>query len=383
MKDRAQVVIIGGGVNGLGTAYQLAKAGMKDVVVLEKKYVMYGASGRNGGGIRAQWGTAENVTLARESIRMFNDLSAELNFNVWFRQGGYLFLAFDEKTLKALDKTTQFHRTVGVKSRVIDVAEASVIAPDLNTEGVVGASFCPTDGIIFPWAVLQGYWQKVREMGVQVETFTGVTGFDQSGGKIRKVRTTRGDIACETVVNAAGCWSRDIAAMAGVKLPNEPVRHEIMVTEALKPFLDPMVVDLRTGLYMNQDMRGEIVAGIGDPHEKPGINFGSSFDFLRRVSRGITDLFPRMRDVRVMRQWAGMYDVTPDNKPVLGRSPGVENLIQLNGASGHGFMVSPMTTKLTAELILHGKARSMDITPFLVDRFDRPLEVQPDAMVIG
>jgi len=143
------------------------------------------------------------------------------------------------------------------------------------------------------------------------------------------------------------------------------------------------VVDLRSGLYMNQDMRGEIVAGIGDPHERPGINFSSSFDFLKRVSKGITDLFPVLGDVRVMRQWSGMYDVTPDNKPVLGPSPGVENLIQLNGASGHGFMVSPMTTKLTAELILHGKTRSMDIAPFLVSRFDRPLDVQPDAMVIG
>lgn len=376
-----EVLVIGGGVNGLGLAWRLAEAGMRDVVVLEKKYIPYGASGRNGGGIRAQWGTPENVTLARESVKEWRRLSGDLGFNIWFRQSGYLFLAYSEAHLAGLKASVAFQRTAGVSTRLIDPVEAGILAPELNAEGVVAAAFCPTDGILFPWAVVFGYWQALRDAGIPVHTFTGVESFSVRGGRIEEVQTTRGAIRPKWVVNAAGCWSRDVAAMAGVELPNLPVRHEIMASEALKPFLDPMVVDMRTGLYMNQDMRGEIIAGVGHKEESPGIDFSSSFGFAKRIARGILDLFPNLGDVRLMRQWAGAYDVTPDNKPVLGPSTGVENLLQLNGASGHGFMISPMTTRLTAELIL-GKRPSMDIAPFGMQRFERGV-VDREPMVIG
>ena len=170
--------------------------------------------------------------------------------------------------------------------------------------------------------------------------------------------------------------------MLGVKLPNLPVRHEILVTEALKPFLDPMVVDLRNGLYANQDMRGEIVTGIGMPGEKPGVNFASSFDFTRRVARSLLDLLPTLGDVKVMRQWAGAYDVTPDNKPILGHTPGYENVLQLNGASGHGFMISPVTTRMTADVIL-GQKPAFDLAPFRLDRFGPDFKPEKETLVIG
>lgn len=381
LPETCEVLVVGGGVNGLGVAWRLAKAGVRDVVVLERKYIPYGASGRNGGGVRAQWGTPDNATLARESIRMFRDLSAELGFNVWFRQSGYLFLAYTDAQLDGLRKAVAFQRTADIPSRMIDAVEASILAPDLNTDGVVGASFSPTDGILFPWAVVFGYWQALKRMGVAVHTYTGVEAMSVRGGRVAEVRTSRGTIRPRWVVNAAGCWSREVAALAGVSLPNTAVRHEIMASEALKPFLDPMVVDLRSGLYMNQDMRGEIIAGVGHKHERPGINFASSFDFAKAIARGILDLFPGLGDVRMMRQWAGAYDVTPDNKPVLGPSPGVENLLQLNGASGHGLMISPMTTQLTAEIIL-GRAPSMDLAPFRVERFGKGA-VDTEPMVIG
>ncbi len=382
MKTHAQVVIIGGGVNGLGLAWRLAKAGITDIVVLESRYILYGASGRNGGGIRAQWATAENAELARESIRMFRNLSKEIGFNVWFRQSGYLFLAHDETVLGTLATNAKFHRSVGVKTRIVDPTEVSVLAPDVNTKGLTGASFCPTDGIIFPWSVVQGYWLAVKKMGVDVETFTKVTALEEKGGRIRRVHTDKGVIEAEWVVNAAGAWSKDVAAMAGVDLPNKAMRHEIFVTEAVKPFLDPMVVDMRNGMYANQDMRGEIVAGIGMPGEKPGINFKSSFGFTKRLAKALVDVLPVTADLRIMRQWAGAYDVTPDNKPVLGAVPGVANFLQLNGASGHGFMISPMTTLLTAEIIL-GRQPTVALEPFLVDRFQGGLEIARDAMSIG
>lgn len=382
LKDHYQVVVIGGGANGLGVARRLAESGLTDVLVLEKSYLLAGASGRNGGGIRAQWGTRDNLVLARDSIRMFRDMSAELGFNVWFRQGGYLFLAYDEEKARALRETVAFHNANGVKSRAIDADEAQIIAPDLNVKGVVSASYHPGDGIIFPWAVVFGLAKRCVELGVDVRTFTNATGFEFGSGRIRAVQTTRGRVSCDFVVNAAGCWSREVASWAGVELPNLPVRHEILVSEALKPFLDPMVVDLRSGLYANQDMRGEIIAGVGMPGERPGINFASSFEFTKKVARGLLELFPSIGDVKVMRQWAGAYDVTPDGKPVLGPSPGVENLVQLNGASGHGFMISPMTTRIVADHIL-GRAPPVPLAPYLLTRFGPDWHPEKETLVIG
>ena len=382
LKEHYAVVVVGGGVNGLGLARHLALGGVTDVLVLEKGYLLAGASGRNGGGVRAQWGTADNLVLARESIKMFRRMSKELGFNVWFRQGGYLFLAHDEAKVQALRETVRFHNEHGVKSRLIDPTEAHVIAPEVNLDGVLAATFHPGDGIIFPWAVVFGLAKKCVELGVDVRTFTAATGFETGGGRIRAVQTTRGRVTCDTVVNAAGCWSAQVADMAGVKLPNLPVRHEILVTEALKPFLDPMVVDLRNGLYANQDMRGEVIAGIGMPGEKPGVNFQSSFDFTRRVAKALVDVLPTLGDVRVLRQWAGAYDVTPDAKPILGHSPGYENFLQLNGASGHGFMVSPMTTLCVANLIL-GRKPPVDVAPYRLDRFGEGWVPEKETLVIG
>jgi sarcosine oxidase subunit beta len=382
LRPRYQVVVVGGGANGLGVARHLALAGLTDVLVLERSYLLAGASGRNGGGVRAQWGTVDNLRLARDSIPMFRAMGVELGFNVFFRQGGYLLLAYDEPTVAALRKTVAFHHANGVRSRVVDAVEAQAIVPDLNARGVLAASFHPDDGVVFPWSVVFGLAKRCTELGVDVRTFTAATGFETQNGRIRAVRTNRGTVECDWVVNAAGCWSREVADLVGVKLPNMPVRHEILVTEALKPFLDPMVVDLRNGLYANQDMRGEVVAGIGMAGEKAGVNFESSFAFTKRVARCLLDLLPSLGDVRVMRQWAGAYDVTPDSKPILGPTPGLDNFVQLNGASGHGFMVSPMTTRLVADHVL-GRKPKYDLAPYRLDRFGPDWRPEPETLVIG
>ncbi|MHB8603947.1 MAG: NAD(P)/FAD-dependent oxidoreductase [Thermoplasmatota archaeon] len=382
LPSRAQVVIVGAGVNGLGLAYRLAKAGLTDVVVLERKYIPYGSSGRNGGGVRMQWGSSANADLARASIREWRTLASEVGFQTWFRESGYLFLAWDEAHIQRLRDLVAFQRSIGAPTRLVEPGEARVIAPGADLAGLVGGSFNPDDGILFPWSVVQGYLKRCRELGVRVATFTGVTGIEARGGRVAAVETTRGRIECETLVNAAGPWSREVAALAGIELPNRPVRHEILVTESLKPFLDPMLVDMRNGLYVNQDMRGELVAGLGDPHEPDGINFRSSLAFTKRIARGLLALLPGLGDARVLRQWAGMYDVTPDNKPVLGPTPALENFVQLNGASGHGFMISPATDGIVADLLL-GRRPRFDVAPYALARFapGRPLE--PDPFVIG
>ncbi len=168
--------------------------------------------------------------------------------------------------------------------------------------------------------------------------------------------------------------------MAGVELPNHPERHEILVTEPLKPFLDPMLVDLSTGLYVNQDMRGEVIGGLGTHHAE-SLDWSSTLPFLREFSRQLVHLLPRMGPVKVLRQWAGSYDKTPDHKPVLGvASAGPENLVQANGFSGHGMMISPMVGRITAQHIA-GMKTDVSLVPFLLDRFEG--EVVVERMVIG
>lgn len=383
--ERAEHVILGAGVVGLGTAYQLAKRGVTDVVVIDKGYVLSGASGRNGGGVRAQWTTVENIELARRSIAMFRGLSAELGLNIWLRQGGYLLLAFSDESAQGLRKAVRFQNEHGVPTRLLTESEALEVVPELHAPGLVQASYGPGDGILFPWPVVWGYYQKCREMGVQVVHHTAIEGLDVAADgakRVAAVRTDRGTVRVKgQVVNATGAWSKGVAAMAGVELPNVPVKHEILCTEALKPFLKPMVVDLRNGLYLSQDMRGEVITGIGDPATKAGIDQSSSLAFLQGIARALVSLMPTLRHVKVVRQWAGMYDMTPDHVPVLGPTPGFSNFVQANGFSGHGFMVSPMVAVLLAQL-LAGQRPDLPLERFGLERFARG-DASYESFVIG
>jgi len=349
LPQKAKIVIIGGGVMGLALAYNLSLRGEKDVVVLERGYLCAGASGRNGGGVRMQWGTAANIQLARRSIELMKQFASDLGINIWLRQGGYLFLAKSEEVAKRLERNAALHNKHGVSTRIITPDAAKDIVPGLTMKGVVTASYNPEDGVIFPWPFMWGYAQHCLKKGIKVETFTHVTGFDISGGQVRKVKTDRGDIACDTVVLAAGAWSPEIARLADIKLPNEPHRHEILSTEPLKPFLGPLVSVLDSGLYFSQSMRGEIVGGMGDPKEPAGLNMGSTMRFVARFSQALTEQLPRVGHVKVLRQWAGCYDVTPDNNPVLGRTPGLDNMLQMSGFVGHGFMMAPAVAERMAQ----------------------------------
>ena len=378
---RAKVVIIGGGVMGLALAHNLGLRGERDVVVLEQGYLCSGASGRNGGGVRMQWGTATNIQLARRSIELMRQFARDLGINVWLRQGGYLFLARSRQVAERLEASARLHNAHGVRTELLSPERARDVVPELDVTDVVAAAFNPDDGVIFPWAFLWGYAQSCARMGIRVETYTRVTGFEVHAGQVRAVRTDRGAIACEQVVLAAGAWSPELAKLAGVALPNEPHRHEILATEPLKPFLGPLVSVLDSGLYFSQSMRGEIVGGMGDPLEPAGLNQGSTLRFLARFSRALTELLPRTGRVKVLRQWAGCYDVTPDNNPVLGRTPGLDNLLQLSGFVGHGFMMAPAVAERMAQWLVKGESDEL-FTRFNLERFARG-NLEKETMIIG
>jgi sarcosine oxidase subunit beta len=355
MRERASVVIVGGGIMGLSIAYHLAKDhGLTDTVVLEKGYLCGGASGRNGGGVRAQFGSEQNIRLMQESIRMCRDFAAEMKINVWFRQGGYLFLVRDEAGRRGLEKSVALQNECGLGTRLLEPKEAQRIVPELDLEGVVAASYNPEDGVVFPWPFVWGYAEVATKLGVEIETFTEVTGFETKGKRIEGVRTNRGEIRTSRVVNACGAWSPAIAAMLGVKLPNHPHRHEICSTEPLKPWLKPLVADLSNGLYFSQSMRGEIVGGISNEDVPEGLDMDSSHRFLALYARALTKAVPLLGKVKVLRQWAGCYDLTPDANPIVGPVDEVEDFYQASGFMGHGFMMAPVMGKLIAQHIAEG-----------------------------
>ncbi len=402
MKDRAEVVVIGAGIMGLSIAYHLARYGVKDIVVIDKSYLCGGASGRNGGGIRAQWSSEANIRLMQESIRMCQDFASEFKINVWLRQGGYLFLARTEERRRGLEASAKLQNECGVDTRVLSPSEAQRIVPELDTSGIVAASYNPDDGVVFPWPFVWGFAQAATKLGVEVSTFTEVVGFDVHGSTIEGVRVrrlarhekvgaTNEDEDAETftirtnkVVNACGAWSPQIAKLLGVDLPNKPHRHEICSTEPLKPWLKPLVADLTNGLYFSQSTRGEIVGGIGQEHVPAGVNHDSSFAFLGLYAKSLVATCPVLGKVKVLRQWSGCYDLTPDANPIVGGIDEVEHFYQASGFMGHGFMMAPVVGKLIAERIAKG-SRAPNLPMF--DRWNlrrfKEGNLLSESMIIG
>ena len=359
MDDRANVVVIGGGIMGLAIAYHLARLGTKDVTVLDKSYLCGGASGRNGGGVRAQWSSEANVRLMQESIRLCREFASEMKINVWFRQGGYLFLARSEEIRRSLEKSVEVQNGCGLGTRMLSPKEARKVVPELDPSGLVAASYNPDDGVVFPWPFVWGFAQAAQKLGVRIATFTEVVGFRTQGASIEAVLTKpargKGDeraIATAKVVNAAGAWSPEIAKMVGVELPNKPHRHEICSTEPLKPWLKPLVAELEGGLYFSQSTRGEIVGGIGQERVPAGLNQESSHAFLGRYAKALTRACPVLGRVKVLRQWAGCYDLTPDHNPIVGPVDEIQGFYQASGFMGHGFMMAPIVGKLIAQYIV-------------------------------
>ena len=399
MKRSARVVIIGAGIMGLATAYNLARRGVTDVLVIDQGYLCGGASGRNGGGVRAQFSTEENISLMRESIAICRDFAAEMKINVWFRQGGYLFITRSEEKARALEASVALQNRCGLPTRLLDPEEARRVVPELDTSGIVRASFNPGDGVVFPWPFVWGYAQAATSMGVEIATFTQVEGFETANGRITGVRVrptrlaevTRGEevvpageaftIACDEVVLCAGAWSPGIAAHLGLSLPNKPHRHEICATEPLKPWLGPLVADLTDGLYFSQSMRGEIVGGVSVDPVPPGIDQRSSRDFLATYSAALVRAVPRLARVKVLRQWAGCYDLTPDGGPIVGRVSEPDNLTLACGFMGHGFMIAPVMGKLLAEHVATQQTSPL-FARWSLDRF-RTGNLVRETMIIG
>jgi sarcosine oxidase subunit beta len=362
MKSRAECVIIGGGVVGTAIAYYLAKGGMTDCVLVEADYLSSGATGRCGGGIRQQWSTEANTRLAIESVREFSTLEDELGADIEFLQGGYLVLAYTDEDVAQFEKNVALQQGLGLDVSILTPDEITErVVPQLNTDGVRMATYCPSDASANPFLTTMAYADAARRLGVEVELFTPVKRVLTEHGKVTGVETSRGTISTPLVVNVAGSHSVPIAATAGVNLPITPYRRQILVTEPLERFFHPMIISFSLGVYFRQVRHGSVIGGFGDPEEPAGFNQTSSLEFLTTMSSKIAFLMPRLRSVKVVRQWGGLYDLTPDAQPILGETDGVEGFFQASGFSGHGFMIAPKVAMLVAQVVA-GQKPDLDIS---------------------
>ena len=381
MKKKYDVVIVGGGVQGLSLAYNLARGGLHRVAVLEKSYIGSGASGRNGEMIRSAFASEEWIRLFDKSLRIWETLSGELDFNVMFTRHGYLILASTSEEMAACQNNIKRQNELGIGTRLVDAEEVINLIPALNTQVVTGGIFQSDGGFARHDAVVWAYARAARRLKVDICPFTEVIDIVVKSGKVLGVKTTQGDIETRTVVNAAGAYARRVAGMVGVELPLEIYRLEMMVTEPLKPFLRVALSSPHVMGYMHQTTRGEFAGGAGSENLSPYTGLKSTRVAVQDMARKFVFLFPGLYGARLMRQWAGVVSKTPDRGPLLGAVEEVEGFILSAGWGGYGFMGSPAGGKLMAELIINGEAPA-EIRPFSPKRF-KTGELITESTIIG
>ena len=382
MKNKASVVIIGGGISGCSIAWKLAARGMKDVVVPERGYVCCGSTGRCGAGVRMQWGTEMNCRLSKYSINFYEHANEILAYpdDVEFKQKGYLLIADTEREMAQIKKNIDVQHRCGILSRMVTPGEAKELVPHLNTDILLGGAYCPKDGFLNPFKTTDAFARAAMRLGVEINTFTTVTGIDVSGGRVRRVLTDKGAIETEYVVIASGGMAGDMASLAGAELPVYRERHHILVTEPVEPMQDPMVMAFALNLYVQQSPHGSFIMGRGDADEPRDGNVRASWRFLEEMAKTIDLVLPKIAKLRVVRQWAGLYTMSPDRQPIYGRAQEVQGLYFAAGFSGHGFMFGPVTGVVLSEMIL-GLAPTIDVCALSPQRFTQGHPVYEPAVV--
>jgi sarcosine oxidase subunit beta len=371
LKKRYDVVIIGGGAHGLATAYYLKQRGITDVAVLEKSYIGSGAAGRNTTILRSNYKTPEGARFYDASIKLYEGLSNELDFNLLFSQCGHLTLAHTDRAMFVMANRAEVNRLNGIDSRLILPDEVQKLAPAMHvsddaTHPIMGALYHPPGGIIRHDAVVWGLARGADAGGAEIHPYTEVTGMERSNGRITAVQTTRGRIECGQVVNATAGWSTLINDMAGVPLPITTHILQACVTEPVKPLLDVVIVSSQMHVYISQTDRGEFVMG-SEIEPWTTYRMNGTLNFLQDLTRHTLELFPQLEHARILRAWAGLCDLSPDYSPILGVTD-VENFHVSAGWGTYGFKAAPIVGSTLAELIDTGRQPEL-IEPFKLERF--------------
>jgi len=367
---RARVVIVGGGVIGVSTAFHLAEAGVTDILLLEADALGSGSTSKAAGGVRAQFSDQVNIELGLRSLEALAAFGRRPGGQIDLQQVGYLFLLDDPATVRAFEQNVALQNSLGVPSRIISPAEAAALSPLISTDGVLAAAYSPTDGHCTPEAVVLGYASAARRLGARLVTGAAVTEITAGPGPAEFTVTVAGQtIAAETVICAAGAWSRQVGDWAGVDLPVTPLRRQIVVTEPVPglPADLPMTIDFATSLYYHREGPGLLI-GMSDPDETPGFQLNRSDDWLPRLGDAMLRRAPRLAEFGIASGWAGLYEVSPDHNGLVGQAEPAGRFLYATGFSGHGFLMAPALGEVMRDLYL-GRTPAVDVSPLDARRF--------------
>ena len=386
LKDSYDVVIIGGGVHGLSTAYYLGQMGITDVAVLDKDYLGGGASARSTAIIRSNYLTAEAIPFFRESHKLYQGLASELGFNLLFDEMGRLDIGHSESSVYWLRLRAEFNQLLGVDSRIIGPAEIKELVPPIDLrEGkplpIMAALYHPPAGVVRHDAVVWGMARGADRAGVELHPFTEVTGITRENGRVTGVETPSGRIGAGVVVSATAGWTSTITAMVDLDVPIVTFPLQACVTEPVKPYVHTTISSADLHVYVYQTDRGELViGGPVDPYST--YSQKSTLDMLHELAASTLELLPELRDIKILRQWAGLCDMTPDYAPIMGKVDGLDGFILNCGWGTWGFKAAPASGKTTAELIATGRTPEL-IENFSLGRFDDNTLVNERAAAIA
>ena len=372
MRDTADVVVVGGGVVGVSVAYHLAAAGAGTVLLLERADQLgTGSTGACAGGFRHQFSSEVNVRLSLASVPMITGFEERHGLPLDVSQDGYLFLVRSEGSWREFLAAVELQRSLGVEVETLTPEQATGLIPGIAVDGMLGATFGPRDGIADPSGLTLGYATAARRAGASIATGVEALSVEVTGERVSGVSTSNGFVSSPVVVNAAGPWAGSLAATAGVDLPLDPIPRQVVVTGPFPqvPGRRTLVIDADTTFYFHREGEG-VLMGMGGRDERPSFDTALDDAFVAdQLLPTAVGVFPPLEQAEVRHRWAGLYEMTPDRHPILGQAPEIGGLYLANGFSGHGFQHAPVVGKLLAEMILEGRARTVDVSSLGLERF--------------
>ncbi len=374
------MVIIGGGIVGVSAAFHLAEAGAK-VVLFERDQLGSGSTSKAAGGVRAQFSDPLNIRIAQRSLECFKDFARRPGWEIDLHEVGYLFLLTREAEVEAFTRNVALQNELGVPSRIVTPQEARELSPLLVVDDVLAASYSPEDGHATPESVVMGYAFAARQLGAKLLTGHEVEAIERSDGRITAVTANGQPIATDTVICAAGAWSRHAGELAGVTLPVSPLRRQVLFTEPMPglPKRIPLTIDFSSTFYFHGEGPG-LLFGMSDPTETPGFNLETTDDWIPALLEAAERRAPRVAAAGIRGGWAGLYDMSPDHNAIIGEADDVSRFLYATGFSGHGFLQGPATGEILRDLVLR-REPFVDVAPLSVDRFDGR-DLRPELNIV-
>lgn len=366
----ADVVIIGAGIMGCSIAYHLAERGMKNILVLERGLIGRGATADAAGGIRQQFSTETNIRLTQISLEYWEHFEERFGVDINFRQQGYLFLLTDESNVAVFKRNLELQQSLGVPVEWVEPDAIARLNPALSMEGVLGGTFCPRDGWADTSTSTMGFASAARKMGVRILEETPVTGITVNNGRVTGVSSGDQHVSSPLVVCCSGPQSAHLGVMAGIEIPIQPVRRMSFITEPFDQVSAsvPFTIEFERSLYFHPESAG-FLFGMSNPDEPPSDNKTVDEEWMYRNIEALVERAPVFENATVLRGWAGFYEITPDDNPILGPVPERDGLVIAAGFSGHGFMQGPAIGRAISELILDGSPQILDLSAFRPGRF--------------